>query len=236
MKRSGVEFDSANKRLRTEEKTDDAENSDLEDLEGTRLLMRVGNRHGLKDDFSDDGELGPDSDEDFEPESNNENAQGVQDDMFGGDASENAPNHSKVEGEEFSSRFDEGGDFPMESFNLETEREEGDFTGSGSYVLKKDEHRVHDSWLQGVTKADIEKARDAHQIQLTRNAAKEERQESPISMLRKLSTLMAPRESVLNVGSRLMQTLTRLGSVTKKVPKWKKKKSQTIQNVVVFYF
>ena len=48
----------------------------------------------------------------------------------------------------------------FESFNMKKEFEEGDFTQSGAYTKKVDEHQVHDSWLKGINKKDIQLARE----------------------------------------------------------------------------
>lgn len=51
------------------------------------------------------------------------------------------------------------GEIPTESFNMDQELAEGDFTQSGVYIRKKDEQSIHDSWLQGIGKKEIQKAK-----------------------------------------------------------------------------
>ncbi|KAI9593271.1 hypothetical protein BDF19DRAFT_415646 [Syncephalis fuscata] len=55
------------------------------------------------------------------------------------------------------------GDFKIEAFNLRNELEEGKFDESGTYVQNdKDPQRFHDSWLEGVSEKEINKAHEAH--------------------------------------------------------------------------
>lgn len=45
----------------------------------------------------------------------------------------------------------------IEPFNMDQELEDGKFDESGHYIRDVDEHKIHDSWMQGVSKGEIEK-------------------------------------------------------------------------------
>ncbi|KAL8866313.1 MAG: hypothetical protein Q9174_006375 [Haloplaca sp. 1 TL-2023] len=50
----------------------------------------------------------------------------------------------------------------LDAFNMKTEQEEGRFDQQGNYVRKAaDPDAVHDSWLEGVSKKDMKKAKEA---------------------------------------------------------------------------
>lgn len=86
------------------------------------------------------------------------------DDMFGeSDKKPNVMSLDQVEGQEGDIEEEH-----FESFNMKKEFEEGDFTQSGAYTKKVDEHQVHDSWLKGINKKDIQLAREVRVIDLFR--------------------------------------------------------------------
>ncbi|KAJ3330857.1 hypothetical protein HDU91_003488 [Kappamyces sp. JEL0680] len=112
----------------------------------------------------------------------------------------------------------------MESFNMKQEFEEGDFTEAGVYILKKDDLAIHDGWLQGIGKKDIEMARMAHETKQKRDAKREKYLETqelarggPDQALKQIFALMQPGESVSG-------TIKRLAAGSSKPPSWKKPK------------
>lgn len=67
-----------------------------------------------------------------------------------------------IEGQEWDNGQDEDEnnvEIPTESFNMDQELAEGDFTQSGVYIRKKDEQSIHDSWLKGIGKKEIQMAK-----------------------------------------------------------------------------
>ncbi|KAJ3101261.1 hypothetical protein HDU97_001558 [Phlyctochytrium planicorne] len=117
---------------------------------------------------------------------------------------------------------DEGG-VKIEQFNMDQELEEGGFDADFNYIRKKDEHQMHDNWLEGVTKNEMKKARAAHARQEARTKAQEAlnqsmfAQETEVVLWQRLLRFLKPKESVAGA-------MKRLGSHTTKVPSWKKKK------------
>ncbi|KAI8051979.1 hypothetical protein BDF22DRAFT_689428 [Syncephalis plumigaleata] len=71
------------------------------------------------------------------------------------------------------------GEYKIEAFNLRAELEEGKFDESGTYIQNaQDPQRFHDSWLEGVSEEDINKAHEAHrrrEQELRQRLAQEER-------------------------------------------------------------
>ncbi|KAJ3024080.1 hypothetical protein HKX48_007261 [Thoreauomyces humboldtii] len=97
---------------------------------------------------------------------------------------------------------DFAGEVKLTPFNMEEEMEEGDFDESGHYIRKRDEHLIHDSWLQGVTKNDMEKARAAHAKQeelANESEAEIDGVRDPNHIWLKAIHLMKPGESIPKV-------------------------------------
>ncbi|KAJ3325918.1 hypothetical protein HDV06_002303 [Boothiomyces sp. JEL0866] len=108
----------------------------------------------------------------------------------------------------------------MESFNMDQELQEGDFTEAGVYVKKKDEHEIHDSWLKDVSKSDIERAHVAQEIRNQRESAMNTNSETdPNKLWRQIFPILQPRETI-------NKAIKRLGLAFQKIPKWKKKKTE----------
>lgn len=111
----------------------------------------------------------------------------------------------------------------VEAFNLKEEMEGGQFDDQGNYVRKAgDPDAVHDTWLDGLSKKDLKKAKEAHDKREA-EARKQRLEEDGISasdLLRSLILQLEKAETPL-------EALARLGKgqvKTKKVPKWKQKK------------
>ena len=151
-------------------------------------------RDKIKDEYESDEQVS-ESDSDQEPE------QDV--DMFG--TKSKFMNLTDVEGQEPSQLVNDG-DFPLEEFNLKNEFDEGDFTQQGQYVVKRDEYRIHDQWLEGVGKVEIERAKEI-KMKMDNNSIQVE---SSDPKLMKLEL----RELLLQ-GETPMQALQRLGKITK---------------------
>jgi CD2 antigen cytoplasmic tail-binding protein 2 len=117
------------------------------------------------------------------------------------------------EGQEWSKPLQFEDEFPIESFNMDQELEQGDFTESGVYVPKKDDSGFHDSWLNELTDQDIEKAKMYHE----KTTVVEEVESISLDLLYlKLFAFIKPGENALGA-------IKRLGQATSITPKWKKK-------------
>lgn len=73
--------------------------------------------------------------------------------MFG-ESKEKFIRQNDIEGQQWTD--DPLNETVMESFNMDQEFQEGDFTESGIYIKKKDMLDFHDSWLKDISKKEIE--------------------------------------------------------------------------------
>ncbi|KAF4548013.1 GYF domain-containing protein 2 [Elsinoe fawcettii] len=112
----------------------------------------------------------------------------------------------------------------LDAFNMKDEAEEGRFDESGNFVRKAaDPDAVHDNWLDGLSKKDVKKAKEAQE---QRDAERRRRDAEMDSVLSSelLSTLIRHLEK----SETPLEALQRLGGkkkkVEKKIPKWKRKK------------
>ncbi|KAJ5924410.1 hypothetical protein N7466_008597 [Penicillium verhagenii] len=116
----------------------------------------------------------------------------------------------------------------LDAFNMRTEQEEGQFDESGNYVRKAiDPDAVYDSWLDGLSKKDIQKAKDAAE---KRDADRKEQDRMNDSVLTAdvLKTIITHLER----GETILEALARLGKGLQRKPKWqnKKKNKKTSNN------
>ena len=111
----------------------------------------------------------------------------------------------------------------LDAFNMRAEDEEGKFDGEGNFVRKAaDRDAVHDRWLEGLSKKDMKKAREA---QAKRENDRRHRDKEDDSILSSdiLSTLIRNLER----GETILEALQRLGKgleKKKRVPTWQKNK------------
>ena len=107
----------------------------------------------------------------------------------------------------------------LDAFNMKNEQEEGRFDDQGNFVRKAaDADAVHDSWLEGVSKKDMKKAKEAAD---KRDDEQRQKQRENDALLTSdiLSTLIQHMEKSETV----LEALARLGKgKAKKVQKWKK--------------
>ena len=109
----------------------------------------------------------------------------------------------------------------LDAFNMKAEDEEGKFDGDGNFVRKAAERdATHDRWLEGLSKKDMKKAREA---QAKREEERRQRDKEDDSVLTSdiLSTLIVNLER----GETILEALQRLGKgleKKKKVPNWRK--------------
>lgn len=111
----------------------------------------------------------------------------------------------------------------IDAFNMKNEQEDGAFDEAGNFIRKAvDPDAVHDRWLEGVSKKEMKRAREAH-----------EKREAELRAARKeddsLLTQDLLRSLILHLerGETPIEALARLGrarkSEPKKVSKWKLK-------------
>ncbi|ROW04128.1 hypothetical protein VSDG_00721 [Cytospora chrysosperma] len=113
----------------------------------------------------------------------------------------------------------------IDAFNMKAEQEEGAFDEAGNFIRKgADPDAVHDRWLEGLSKKDMKKARDAHEKREAelRRQRKEDDSILTQDLLRSLIVNLEKLETPI-------EALARLGKVKKqekKIPKWKLKKQE----------
>jgi len=99
----------------------------------------------------------------------------------------------------------------VDAFNMQAEGEEGKFDESGNFVRRADPNAVHDSWLEGVSKKEMKRAREAEAQRLEeRRRIDRERDAVPAAEL--LSTLIAN----LQRGECALEALQRLNAAKPK--------------------
>ncbi|MCJ1374580.1 hypothetical protein MMC20_005812 [Loxospora ochrophaea] len=103
----------------------------------------------------------------------------------------------------------------LDAFNMKSEQEEGRFDASGNFVRKAaDPDAVHDSWLEGVSKKDMKKAKEAA------DKRDEERRRKIIEADAVLtSDILKTLIPYLERGETILEALARLGRGKGKKPK-----------------
>jgi CD2 antigen cytoplasmic tail-binding protein 2 len=110
----------------------------------------------------------------------------------------------------------------LDAFNMKDELEEGRFDTSGNFVRKAvDPDAVHDTWLEGVSKREMKKAKEAAEKREEEMRLKglEEDQVLTSELLSRLIVNMERAETVLEALARLGK-----GKKQKNKPKWLNKK------------
>ena len=118
----------------------------------------------------------------------------------------------------------------LDAFNMKQEGEEGRFDQSGNYVRKAvDPDAVHDSWLEGLSKKDMKRAKEAedkrNEDRRRQNAADDAIMTS--DMLRTLISHMEAGETVLEALARLNKSKER------KKAGWQKNKRKNTEDMDV---
>ncbi|OCK95209.1 uncharacterized protein K441DRAFT_686622 [Cenococcum geophilum 1.58] len=109
----------------------------------------------------------------------------------------------------------------LDAFNMKAEGEEGRFDESGNYIRKAaDPDAVHDLWLEGLSKKDMKRAKEA---QDKREAERRQRDMADDSII--TSDILSSLITRLEKGETVLEALQRLGKgKEKKKPKWQKNK------------
>lgn len=109
----------------------------------------------------------------------------------------------------------------LDAFNMKNEQEEGRFDDQGNYVRKAaDADAVHDTWLEGVSKKDMKKAKDAADKR-EEERRKKAIEDDSIPIVEVLKTLIP----LLERGETILEALARLGRGKEKKLKWQKNKN-----------
>ncbi|KAA8893884.1 hypothetical protein FN846DRAFT_787288 [Sphaerosporella brunnea] len=99
-----------------------------------------------------------------------------------------------------------------EGFNMKSEMEEGRFDDSGNYIRKAAEKdAIHDSWLAGIRRKDIKKAKEAME---KREAERREQMRRDDAIL--TSEVLGRLIPCLERGESILEALARLGKAKKK--------------------
>ena len=111
----------------------------------------------------------------------------------------------------------------LDAFNMRNEQEEGRFDETGNFVRKAmDPDALHDNWLEGVSKKDMKRAKEAQE-----QREKEQRQKDRDNDALLTSDLLATLIRNMQIGETVLEALQRLNkskAKSKPVPKWKQKK------------
>lgn len=114
----------------------------------------------------------------------------------------------------------------LDAFNLNTEQEEGQFDESGNYVRRAvDPDATYDSWLDGVSKKDIRKAKEAAEKR-DEERKKKSRTDEEVLSADALTTIITN----LHRGETILEALARLGKGLQRKPKWQNKKSKKAED------
>lgn len=106
----------------------------------------------------------------------------------------------------------------LDAFNMKSEMEEGRFDDSGNFIRKaKEADAVHDKWLEGVSRKDMKRAKEAME-QREVEARERMKADDAISTSEVLSTLIG----CLERGESILEALARLGGGKKKTTTAKK--------------
>lgn len=105
----------------------------------------------------------------------------------------------------------------LDAFNMKNEQEEGRFDAQGNFVRKAaDPDAVHDSWLEGVSKKDMKKAKEA--ADKRDEESRQKRKEDDAILTSDILKTLIP---YLERGETVLEALARLGrGKEKKKPKW----------------
>ncbi|KAI9735143.1 MAG: hypothetical protein M1834_001731 [Cirrosporium novae-zelandiae] len=110
----------------------------------------------------------------------------------------------------------------LDAFNMHQEQEEGRFDDQGNFVRKAaDPDSVYDTWLEGISKKDIKKAREAAE----KRDEELQRKESEDAAI-PTSDILAALITHLERCETALEALARLNKSAPKKPKWQKNKNK----------
>lgn len=107
----------------------------------------------------------------------------------------------------------------LDAFNMRSENEEGRFDDQGNFVRKAaDPDAIHDTWLEGVSKKDMKKAKEAAE---KRDEDRRKRNAQDDAIL--TSDVLKRLIPMLERGETVLEALARLGKGRDRKPKWQSK-------------
>ncbi|PLB45232.1 Lin1 family protein [Aspergillus steynii IBT 23096] len=110
----------------------------------------------------------------------------------------------------------------LDAFNMKTEQEEGKFDDQGNYIRKAvDPDAVYDTWLEGVSKKDMRRAKEAAEKRETERKEKDRASDSVLAS-DVLKTLIVH----LKRGETILEALARIGKGAPKKPKWQNNRNK----------
>jgi CD2 antigen cytoplasmic tail-binding protein 2 len=110
----------------------------------------------------------------------------------------------------------------IDAFNMREEGQEGKFDESGNFIRQADPNAVYDSWLEGVSKKEMKRAREAEE---KRDEERRRKAREDDALLQ--SDLLGTLISHLQKGETVLEALQRLNKGKQKhAPKWKSKKAK----------
>lgn len=115
----------------------------------------------------------------------------------------------------------------LDAFNMSAEQEEGRFDEAGNFVRKAyDPDAAQDSWLEGISKKDMRKAKEAQDMREEERRARERAEDAIVT-----SDVMSQLITYLDVGETALEALVRYGKAAPKKPvqSWGKKKAQEMR-------
>jgi len=123
----------------------------------------------------------------------------------------------------------------LDAFNMRNEQEEGAFDESGNFVRKAaDPDAVHDVWMEGVSKKEMRKAKEAAE-----RRDEERRKRTLEDDAKPTGDVLKVLIPLLDRGETILEALARLGKGRRKDPKWqnknknKKKQSAVAENMAM---
>ena len=114
----------------------------------------------------------------------------------------------------------------LDAFNMRNEQDDGRFDDQGNFVRKAmDPDAKHDLWLEGVSKKDMKKAKDAHE-----KREEDRRKQDLENDAKSIADVLKSLIPLLDRGETVLEALARLGKGKKEKPKWQTKKKNQRSN------
>lgn len=238
-----VRFDSKAKTKSSETDFEFNHEDELEDKKSRRGAVNF-DVYDSEDEEVGGGVYSSDSDDENKKEEKEETVPTASEDfdMFGGEpepakekGKEKVDPNTQIEGQEFNSYDRESSEDEddvengqkkegkISAFNMKQEMEEGSLDDKGNYIRNKaDPQAFHDKWMEGISRKDMNRAKEALEKREREEALKEAERQSNIpqtqtDIYRALVEYLKPSETV-------QEALTSLAnSIPKKLPAWKQK-------------
>lgn len=110
----------------------------------------------------------------------------------------------------------------LDAFNMKTEQEEGKFDDQGNYIRKAvDPDAVYDTWLEGVSKKDMRRAKEAAEKRENERKEKDRADDSVLA-----SDVLKTLIVLLKRGETILEALARIGKGAPKKPKWQSNRNK----------